>query len=107
MRKKIITLVFIGAIIFTLVACKDSENKNVSENSIGNGKDTVISNGEEQNIGFHIIQTPEVESHFSIPNPKMTKEIAEVVIHKCEYKEGQNSFYCVKRENEPTYDLSF
>lgn len=107
MKKKIITLVFIGTIILGLVACKNSENKNDSKVTIGNGTDAVILNEKEQNTGFHIIQTSEVKSNFSIPNPKITKETAEVVLHKCEYKKGQNSLYCVERKNEPTYDLSF
>lgn len=107
MRKKIITLVFIGTVVLGLVACKNSENKNASKVTTGNGTDVVILNEKEQSMGFHIIQTSEVKSNFSIPNPKITKETAEVVLHKCEYKEGPNSLYCVERKNEPTYDLSF
>lgn len=107
MRRKIITLVFIGTVIIGLVACKRSENGDVSKDKTENKAAIETLNVEEQNVRFYLKQTSELKSSFSIPNPEKAKGTAEVILHKCEYKEGQNNLYCVERENEPTYDLSF
>lgn len=105
MKNKTLTLAFIGIMCLGLVACKDNKVNDISKITIENGTTTEILKREEVNEGFHITQTSEVKGNFSIPDPKLTKKTAEIVIHKCEYKEGKNGFYCT--ENEPTYDLSF
>ena len=66
----------------------------------GNKKASVISGS-----SIHLKTTKEVKEKLSIPNPEEITEDVNVIIHKCEYKEGQKTLYCTK--NEPTYDLKF
>ncbi len=66
----------------------------------GNKKASVISGS-----SINLKTTKEVKEKLSIPNPEEITEDVNVIIHKCEYKEGQKTLYCT--ENEPTYDLKF
>ena len=53
----------------------------------GNKKASVISGS-----SIHLKTTKEVKEKLSIPNPEEITEDVNVIIHKCEYKEGQKLF---------------
>lgn len=82
------------------IGCLTNESKNDSGAKLK-------SNKLDDSAGFHLTEISKIKGNFSIPDPEKAEETAEVVLHKCKYKEWENNLYCVDQKDEPAYDLSF